>query len=202
MQSDFSDPTVNPTVMVVAAAVVLAVVIGRILLVVSHKRRTVRLKHPFGREYDLAVLEKGSERRGERNLTDRAAETKKRRLRELGSARRERFLAEWVAVQSRFLDHPRGALVEADELVSSLMAARGYPKSLFEPSAEFMNVDHPWMIDDYRAAHAIVVRSGRGEAATEDLRTAMIQYRSLFDELVQEMPAARQRVPVRVQAIS
>ena len=107
------------------------------------------------------------------------------RARELAPPERERFLHEWFAVQSRFVDHPKGALVEADELVCSLLQARGYPATSFEQSAEHLSVDHPRLIENFRTAHAAIERSVRGEANTEELRAAMIHYRALFDELTQ-----------------
>jgi hypothetical protein len=88
-------------------------------------------------------------------------------------------------VQSRFVDHPRGAVTEADELVSSLLKARGYPVADFDQRAADISVNHPRLVEYYRSAHGVAVRLGKDEASTEDLRTAMIQYRSLFDELVE-----------------
>jgi hypothetical protein len=86
-------------------------------------------------------------------------------------------------VQSRFVDYPKGAVTEADELVCSLMQARGYPVADFEQRAADISVDHPRVVENYRSAHNIALRLGRGEASTEELRSAMIQYRSLFDDL-------------------
>ena len=88
-------------------------------------------------------------------------------------------------MQSHFVDHPKGAVTEADELVFSLMQARGYPVADFNQRAADMSVRHPRLVEQYRFAHAVAVRPGTDEASTEDLRTAMIQYRTLFDELVQ-----------------
>jgi hypothetical protein len=188
MQFDFS----NPTWIIVMAVAVVAIVIGIAASMQIRKKRTERLRQRFGTEYELAVAEEGSKHKAEVKLADRQASVEKLKLRELGQAQRDRFMLDWTAVQSRFLDHPKGALTEADELVSALLQARGYPVQTFEQGAEVVSVDHPRMIEDYRAAHAVAKRAGRGEASTEELRTAMIQYRTLFDELVQvEMAAAR-----------
>jgi len=73
--------------------------------------------------------------------------------------------------------------------VSSVMKARGYPVSDFDQRAADISVDHPRVVENYRSAHEIALRVGKDAATTEDLRTAMIHYRSLFDELVQ-MPAS------------
>jgi hypothetical protein len=181
MQIDFS----SPTVMIAIAVAVLLLVIVIAVIVQSRKKASNKLRQRFGAEYDRTVIETGSERKAELKLAERQAQVEKLKLRELGVAQRDRFVSDWNLVQSRFVDHPKGAVMEADELISSLLQARGYPASSFEQSAEFISVDHPRMIEQYREAHAIAVRSGRGEASTEELRTAMIQYRTLFDELVQ-----------------
>ena len=101
----------------------------------------------------------------------------------------ERYAKQWQAVQSRFVDSPKGAVAEADDLVSSVMKARGYPVSDFDQRAADISVDHPRVVENYRSAHEIALRVGKDAATTEDLRTAMIHYRSLFEELVQ-VPAA------------
>ena len=98
---------------------------------------------------------------------------------------RERFSKQWESAQSRFVDSPRGAVVEADDLLSSLMKTRGYPVSDFDQRAADISVDYPSVVENYRSAHDIALRDGKNGASTEDLRTAMVHYRSLFEELVQ-----------------
>jgi len=121
----------------------------------------------------------------EAKLLDREKRVEKLNIRELEPAERERFLERWKSVQSHFVDSPKEAVTEADDLVSSVMQSRGYPVSDFEQRAADISVDHPRVTENYRAAHAIELRLRKGEANTEDLRTAMIHYRSLFEELVQ-----------------
>jgi serine/threonine protein kinase HipA of HipAB toxin-antitoxin module len=106
-------------------------------------------------------------------------------IRDLDSMANERFSKRWEAVQSRFVDSPKGAVAEADDLVSSVMKARGYPVSDFDQRAADISVDHPRVMENYRSAHEIALRVGKDQASTEELRTAMIHYRSLFEELVQ-----------------
>jgi hypothetical protein len=65
------------------------------------------------------------------------------------------------------------------------MIARGYPVSEFDQRAADVSVDHPRVVENYRSAHEIALRVGKDQATTEDLRAAMIHYRSLFEELVQ-----------------
>ena len=148
----------------------------------------------FGPEYDRAVRQHGSERKAEAKLADRETRVDLLKIRDLDVAERERYLAQWQAVQSRFVDYPKGAVTEADELVCSLMKTRGYPVTDFDQRAADISVDHPLVVENYRSAHDIALRLGRGEASTEDLRTAMIHYRSLFDELVQVQTPADKRV--------
>jgi hypothetical protein len=194
---DFSNP------MVLAALAVVAVAIILVIAMVVHKRHaSARLRAKFGPEYDRTVLEHGSERKAETVLAERETRVSKLKLRELGAAQRDRYLADWNLVQSRFVDHPRGAVIEADELVTSLLRARGYPVSGFEQGAEDISVDYPAMAESYRSAHAVATLSARGEASTEELRNAMIHYRSLFDELakvdaitVESRPAPARVVP-------
>jgi hypothetical protein len=118
-------------------------------------------------------------------LADRQGRVEKLNIRDLDPMERERFLKQWESVQSRFVDSPKGAFAEADDLVSSLMKTRGYPVSDFDQRAADISVAHPRVAENYRSAHEIALRVGNNGASTEDLRTAMIHYRSLFEELVQ-----------------
>ena len=108
------------------------------------------------------------------------------KIRDLGATEQARFAAEWQTVQSRFLDHPEAAVTEADDLIAALLEARGYPKDSFEQRAADVSVLYPGVMENYRAAHAIAVRPYRGEESTEKLRTALIQYRAIFDQIVQD----------------
>ncbi|MEO8654705.1 MAG: hypothetical protein ABI409_11335, partial [Ramlibacter sp.] len=96
-----------------------------------------------------------------------------------------RFGQEWKALQGRFVDNPKGVLVDADRLVRELMLKRGYPMGDFERRAADISVDHPSVVDHYRAAQAIALRDRRGEADTEELRKAVVHYRALFDDLLE-----------------
>jgi hypothetical protein len=166
---------------------VVIVVIAVLAWMYVRKRRTSRaqLRQRFGPEYERAVRTHGSERRAEAKLADREKRVGTMKIRELDATERERFSAQWVSLQARFVDYPKGAVTEAGELVSSLMQARGYPVTDFDQRAADISVDHPKVVENYRSAHAIALRLGSGEASTEDLRSAMIYYRSLFEELVQ-----------------
>ncbi len=173
----------DPKLIVLVVAVVLVIVIAVALYIRKRNRNTTELRDRFGPEYDLAVRTHGSERKAEAKLADRETRVELLKIRDLEPAERERYLAQWQAVQSRFVDYPKGAVTEADELVCSLMQTRGYPVADFDQRAADMSVDHPRVVENYRSAHDIALRLG--EASTEDLRTAMIHYRSLFDDLMQ-----------------
>jgi len=178
----------NPKLIVLAVAVIALIV--AITWLYRRKRRatTAGLRRRFGPEYGRAVQQHGSERKAESKLADREKRVEKLQIHDLDPTQQERFSGEWSLVQSRFVDYPKGAVTEADELVCSLMKARGYPVTDFDQRAADISVDHPRVVENYRSAHAIALRLGKEEASTEDLRAAMIHYRSLFEELVQATP--------------
>jgi hypothetical protein len=175
----------DPRLIAVAVAVVLVVAVLAWLYVRRRRTTTAELRQRFGPEYEQAVREHGSERRAEAQLANREKRVEKLNIRNLDPTERERFSGQWHSLQSRFVDDPKGAVTEADELVSSLMQTRGYPVADFNQRAADISVDHPRVVANYRSAHEIALRLGKGEASTEDLRTATIHYRSLFEELVQ-----------------
>jgi FtsZ-interacting cell division protein ZipA len=181
MQLNPSDPRF------IIGIIVVVVIIAIVAAIVVHERRkkTQHLRSRFGTEYDRTVLERGSERTAEAALAAREQRVNALPIRDLAPAERERFVTDWQIVQSRFVDHPRGSVIEADELVAALMNARGYPVADFEQRAADISVNHPRVVDNYRSAHAIAQRLSGTEATTEDMRTAMLQYRALFDELLQ-----------------
>jgi hypothetical protein len=172
----------------------LALIIGFAVLVVAgivawfslRKRRTEKLRAQFGAEYDRAVKEDGGRRHAEAGLKERTARVESLNIRPLAAGDRARFVESWSRVQARFVDGPGGAVTEADQLLRDVMSTRGYPVSDFEQRAADISVDHPLVMENYRTAHAIAVGQTQGQANTEDLRQAMIHYRTLFDELVGE----------------
>jgi hypothetical protein len=187
---DFSAP--DPK-LIVLAAVLLLLIAGLAVIYKRRRNTTAGLRQKFGSEYERAVRVHGSERKAEAQLEGREQRIDKLTIRELDSVERERFSKQWEAVQSRFVDSPKGAVAEADDLVSALMQARGYPISKFDQRAADMSVDHPRVVENYRSAHDIALRVGKNEASTDDLRVAMIHYRSLFQELVHVAATAEHR---------
>jgi hypothetical protein len=172
----------DPRLIALGAAVIVIVAVFIWLYVRKRRVTTAGLRQKFGPEYDRAVLTHGS--KAEEKLADREKRVESLDLRDLDSMERERFSKRWEAVQSRFVDSPKGAVAEADDLVSSVMKARGYPVSDFDQRAADISVDHPRVVENYRLTHQIALRVGKDQATTEELRTAMIHYRSLFEELV------------------
>jgi hypothetical protein len=170
----------------ISAVVVLIFLVFVAVVGFVHRRgtRTRAFRNRFGSEYDRAVLEHGSSRKAEAKLADRETRVDALKIRELGVAERERFVAKWQTVQSRFVDHPEAAVTEADDLIAALLEARGYPQANFEQRAADVSVHFPRVMEDYRRAHSITVRLGQVEATTEEQRTAMIQYRAIFDDLL------------------
>jgi hypothetical protein len=181
----------NAQLIVVAVVILFIVVIA--VATYLEKRKTKALRNRFGSEYDRAVLKHGSQQKAEAKLAGRQTRVDAFKIHELGAIERERFVAAWQTVQSRFVDFPKAAVTEADELIAALLVARGYPRDTFEQSAADLSVAHPRMMESYRAAHAIAARPSGSEANTEELRFAMIQSRAIFDELIQDQTPQEKR---------
>jgi hypothetical protein len=179
------------TAQIILAIAVAGLVVAGILLFVR-KRRTERLRTKFGGpEYARAVNEGGGRRQAEAGLDKRADRVESFHIRPLGPDDRARFVESWTRVQARFVDSPGGAVTEADQLLGDVMSTRGYPVSDFEQRAADISVDYPSVLENYRSAHEIALRRTRGQASTEELRQALIHYRTLFDELAAEPELAR-----------
>lgn len=178
----------NTTIIV---AVVVLAVLALAIAIALRARRTAKLKNRFGPEYRHAVEETGSRRKAEAELHGREKRVEGFAVQPLRVGERERYSVAWRNIQAEFVDNPKAAVSRADELLGEIMAARGYPVGDFEQRSADLSVDHPVVVQNYRAGHDIALRAARGDAGTEDLRQAMIHYRTLFDELVSE-PAQAQ----------
>jgi hypothetical protein len=170
-------------------ALILIVIVAGIVLVAGfwftrRSRRRQELKGRFGSEYDRTIETTGSRSEGEKELTEREKRVELLQLTELDPRETQRFGDEWRNTQGRFVDNPAASIQEADSLVQEVMTARGYPITNFEQQAADISVDHPNVLNNYRAAHAIAEENAVEPASTEDLRQAMIHYRALFDELL------------------
>lgn len=175
------DMTQNQLIAIIVAVLALVAVVVFFL----KTQKSKRLRERFGPEYDRAVSEAGSAR-GEAKLEKLEKRVKKYDIHPLEAATRDRYIERWRLVQARFVDDPNATVDEADRLLSEVMAARGYPMADFEQQAADLSVNYPLVVDHYRAGHAIAVRHARGQTSTEDLRQALVNYRALFLELVEE----------------
>jgi hypothetical protein len=170
------------TLATLAIIVALIAVAGWLLY---QKKQSQRLEDRFGPEYGRAVDELGSKPKAEAELRTREKRVQKLDIVALSPGDATRFTQAWRALQGRFVDNPKGVLQEADQLVQELMVKRGYPMADFEGRAADISVDHPAVVEHYRAAQAIALRDQRGEADTEEMRKAVVHYRALFDELLE-----------------
>jgi hypothetical protein len=161
-----------------------AVVVIALLALGAMRRRTSMLRRRFGPEYDRTVEAREDRRAAEAELRAREKQRAQFTIKPLPEATRLRFAGEWRDVQERFVDQPSQAVAAADTLITLVMQERGYPTAQFEAQADVVSVDHPDMVENYRFGHAVWQRSQTEQTSTEDLREALLRYRSLFDELL------------------
>jgi hypothetical protein len=171
---------------VVATAIVLAVIWSAL-----RARQSQELRERFGPEYDRVAADAPTKREAESELRAREERREQLEIRPLSAEQRERYQARWTAVQAEFVDDPAGAVTEADSLIQDVMRERGYPVDDFDTRAADLSVDHPDVVENYRAGHGIATAHERGKAGTEELRKAVQHYRALFEELLEIEPAQR-----------
>jgi len=169
-------------IIVVAAVVLVAIVVWR----ARAAKKTRMLQGRFGPEYDRTLDSADSRRDAEADLKARAERRDELDIRPLAPGAQERYLAEWQRVQARFVDDPEGAVRESDMLIQQVMSERGYPMDDFDQRAADISVDHPEVVENYREGHRLTRTAAIGDGTTEDLRQAMVHYRALFDELLEE----------------
>ena len=164
----------NSTLIVILILAVVAVAAAVFFFV--QKQRSQNLRHKFGPEYDR-VVQGGDRNRAEAELERRAQRVEKYRIHPLPNEVKRQFAESWRKEQAGFVDDPKGAVERADNLVAQVMTERGYPH----------------VVEHYRAAHDIAQRSANGQANTEDLRTALIHYRALFEDLLETRVIEQER---------
>jgi nitrogen fixation-related uncharacterized protein len=181
---------VNTTAIVTLTIVVVVILVALGLVALLWRRRSLKLQEQFGPEYKHAVRQYGDARKAEAELAAREKRVRKLEIRPPTQEDQSRFAEVWRRTQARFVDEPSKAIDEADGLIKEVMQTRGYPVGDFEQRAADISVDHPDVVINYRAGREIAERNKSGQATTEDLRQAMMHYRSLFEELVEiEEPA-------------
>jgi len=176
----------DTTLMIMAIVVALAVI--ALVWMYMERRREERLRGRFGPEYERTIDAVGTPARAATVLADREKRVAAYHIRRLNKEERTRFSDAWRGVQAKFVDDPAGAVTEADQLVTEVMTTRGYPMSDFDRRAEDLSVDHGPVVNHYRAARDIAARHAGHTATTEDLRQALVHYRALFADLLEEQP--------------
>jgi hypothetical protein len=179
-------------------ATMIAVIVGILVLAVVgwlvwQRQRSEQLRDRYGPEYERTVTQVGDKRRAESELVKRQQRVEQLDIRPLSAEQQHGYQQQWRSVQARFVDDPKGAVTDADRLVEDVMKVRGYPVSDFDQRAADLSVHHPRVVDNYRAARDIAHRHRRGEATTEDLRQAMVYYRGLFEDLLEDREHAEKK---------
>jgi hypothetical protein len=176
----------NTTTITIIAVILALVIVGAILApIFVRRKRSERLHSHFGTEYEHTVEALGDEKKAQTELEERQKHVETLDLHPLSVDERERYLADWATVQSKFVDEPGEAIVAADRLIMEVMQLRAYPVSDFEQRAADVSVTYPALVSNYRAAREIALKNEQQQADTEELRQAMIYYRSLFEELLE-----------------
>jgi hypothetical protein len=171
-------------IIIIAAAVVAVAAIVAAVWMFLQKQQTERLQSRFGPEYDRLAAAESNRGRTEKTLQEREKRVEKLNLVPLSPEDRDRFAGAWQLEQAGFVDDPQAALANADRLVTEVMKARGYPMGDFEQQAADISVDHSPVVTNYRIAHDIALRDKGGATSTEELRTAFVHYRMLFEDLL------------------
>lgn len=188
--------TISTQTWIIAGVLVLAL-IALAAWVFYQKKQSHRLQEQFGPEYGRTVDELGSRTKAESELKAREKRVERFTIVPLSPSEAARFSQAWADLQGRFVDNPKGVVIQADQLVRELMLKRGYPMADFERRAADISVDYPAVVDHYRTAQAIAVRDQRGEADTEELRKAVVHYRALFDELLEVRETRQEAMPTK-----
>jgi len=175
----------SQTLMIIGITAAVCALVGVGIWIAVNQMRSRRLQQQFGPEYDRTVRQAKDRGLAEAELQNREERVKKYRIVPLSEHDRAHYNHDWDRVQNQFVDDPRGATTQADQLIFEVMERRGYPVNGFEQAAADLSVDYPSVVENYRAATAIAQRNRQGEAGTEDLRQALVYYRALFHELLQ-----------------
>jgi hypothetical protein len=185
----------NTNIYIIIVVVLVLVVLGLIMgSAFSKRNRSKKYTTKYGSEYDHTVKSMGNESKAQKEMDDRKKHVESLDIRSLSLPEREKYLAEWKAVQAKFIDQPGPATVEADHLIMEVMQLRNYPVSDFDQRAADISINYPELVSNYRLARAIAIKNEQHTADTEELRQALVYYRALFNELL----VTEQVVPEKV----
>ncbi len=185
--------TILPIVLVVLVVIAVALIITWLVF----RLRSQRLKHQFGSEYDYALEKTGDRRSAEADLKEREKRVSSMELKSLGDAEKDRYHQEWIEAQAGFVDDPAGAVEKGNRLVTEVMIARGFPVAEFEQRSADLSVPYPNSVPGYRQANDILMKNRNGGASTEELRQAMINFHSLFDQLLETVHTPQKEMPTK-----
>lgn len=171
-------------IIVVVVLVILGLIMGGIFSRRQRSKRSDRYTAKYGPDYDATVKTMGNETKAQKEMDQRQKHVDTLDIRSLSLSEREKYLAEWKAVQAKFIDQPGPATVEADHLIMEVMQLRNYPVSDFEQRAADISINYPDLVSNYRLARAIAIKNEQHQADTEELRQALVHYRALFNELL------------------
>jgi hypothetical protein len=184
----------SPTYIIIAV-VVIVVIMGAIMAPrFARRRKSQKFQNKYGPEYDRTVESAGNEKKAQAELNGRQKHVDTLNIRPLSVSERERYQSEWTIIQAKFVDQPGQATVEADHLIMEVMKVRAYPVSDFDQRAADISVNYPNLVSNYRAAREIAIKNEKHTATTEELRQAVIHYRSLFDELLKDEAVVPEKV--------
>lgn len=170
----------------IIAVIVILIVVAALAAFGTRALRQHRLRKQFGAEYDRVVAETGSQRQAETELAERERRVRSLDIRPLDPPALDRYIREWNALQEEFVDAPGKSVVGAQNLITSVMKDRGYPTDDTDQIMSDLSVDYASTLEEFRKAQELSGRASSGSATTEDLRQAMVHYRSLFRELLDE----------------
>jgi hypothetical protein len=189
--------TAGVVILVVVIVVVVALAVGGWLIT---RRRALQKR--FGPEYERVAAEQPSRAAAEQELRGRERKHADLELRPLAPDARARYAAEWAEIQARFVDSPSDVVRECDDLVTRLITDIGYPTDSDDERLALLSVEYAGTLGRYRDAHEISLRDARGEASTEQLRQALVHYRTLFAELLGEQPVPQTGEPAATEPVA
>jgi hypothetical protein len=167
---------------IIAIVVVVVVLVAAGVFFLLPQMRSQRLRRTFGPEYDYTVDQHGDRRAAEKELTERQSRHSAYQLRALSPESRDRYRESWARIQEQFVDAPKESVAEADRLVNGLVSELGYPSEGHERQLADLSVRHAHAVEHYRAAHDT---HSRNDASTDDLRSALLGYRKVFEDLLE-----------------